>query len=131
MLRGGHGCFPFNAMCGEPAIRLALSKPRPRSELGGGCEFAGVDLLSPFGLHAGDLEAAVGADDGEAVGFDRDDLAQLAGDALGVLGRQRLGVENLKLLAVERGPRARRRIAAADEPVDLLPWLAPVDLGVA
>ena len=30
-------------------------------------------------------------------------------------------------LAVERGPGAGRRIAAADQPVDLLPRLAPVD----
>ena len=46
-------------------------------------------------LHARDLEAAVGADHGEAVGLDLDDLAHLAGDALGILRRQRLGVENL------------------------------------
>ena len=36
----------------------------------------------------------------------------------------------LSLLAVEHGPGAGRRIAAADQPVDLLPRLAPIDLGV-
>ena len=92
--------------------------------------FAGVDLLAVGGLHAGDLEAAVGADHGEAVGFYRGDLAGLAGDALRVLRRQRLGVENLELLAVERTPGAGRRVAAADQPVDLLPRLAPIDPGV-
>src|SRR2546421_174808 len=61
----------------------------------------------------------------------RDVLAELAGDALWALGGYRLGVEDLDRLAVERGPGPGRRIAAADQPVDLLPRLAPVDLGVA
>ncbi len=52
---------------------------------GGGLgPFAGFDLLAVGGLNAGDFEAAVGADDGETVGFNRDDFAQLAGDALRV-----------------------------------------------
>src|SRR4029079_14535252 len=87
----------------------------------------GFDLLAVGGLYAGDLEAPVGANHGEAVGLDRGDLADLSGDTLGVLRRQRLGVENLELLAVEGTPRAGRGIAAANEPVDLLPGLAPVD----
>ena len=94
-------------------------------------EFAGVDLLAAGGLNARDLEAAVGADDRKAVGLDRDDLADLAGDAFRVFGGQRLGVENLQRLAVERRPGAGRRIAAADQAIDLLPGLAPVDLRVA
>ena len=48
----------------------------------------------------------------------------------GILRRQRLGVEDLHGLAVERRPGAGRRIAAADQAIDLLPRLAPVDLGV-
>src|SRR5579871_3297056 len=96
-----------------------------------GCRpFAGFDLLAAVGLHAGDLEAPIGANHGEAVRLDRDDLAELAGDPLRVLGGQRLGIEYFELLAVERGPGAGRRIAAADQAIDLLPGLAPVDLGV-
>ena len=60
-------------------------EPRAGREVGGLRPFAGADLLAVGGLHARDLEAAVGADDGEAVGLDRDDLADLAGDALRVL----------------------------------------------
>ena len=48
----------------------------------------------------------------------------------GVFRWQRLGVEYPELLAAERGPGAGRRIAAADQAIDLLPGLAPVDLGV-
>ena len=70
----------------------------PTASLAAAAQFAGIDLLAAGGLHARDLEAAVGADDGEAVGLDRDDLADLAGDALGVFGRQRLGVEDLQFL---------------------------------
>src|SRR5262249_25487034 len=92
--------------------------------------FAGLDLLAVGRLHARDLEAAVGAHHGEAVGIDGDDLAELAADALGVLGGQRLGVEDLELLAPERGPGAGSRIASPDQAVDLLPRLAPIDLRV-
>src|SRR5689334_15398479 len=77
------------------------------------------------------MEAPVRAYDGEAFVIDRNDFTELAGDALRVLGRQRLRVENFHGLAVERGPCAGRRIAAADQAVDLLPRLAPVDFGVA
>src|SRR5206468_1459904 len=61
--------------------------------------------------------------------LDCDDLAILATDALGIARRQRLYVENLQLLAVERRPRTGRRIAAAHQRVDLAPRLAPVDPG--
>src|SRR5688500_172536 len=40
-----------------------------------------------------------------------------------------LRVEDLDLLAVQRGPRARRRIAAADHVVDEIDRIGPVDLG--
>ena len=49
---------------------------------------------------------------------------------LGSLRRQRLRLEDLQRLAVERRPGAGRRIAAADQTVDLPPGLAPVDAGV-
>jgi hypothetical protein len=110
-----------------PAGGQSSGEARFDGEVGGLRPFAGVDLLAVGGLHARDLEAPIGADDGEAVAFDRDDFANLAGDAFRILRRQRLGVEDLQLLAVERGPGAGRRIAAADQPVDLLPRLAPVD----
>src|SRR5262245_57880105 len=70
-------------------------------ELRGGGPFAGPNFRA-VGLHARDLEAAVGADHGDAVALDCDDLAHLAGDALRVLGRQWFGVEDFHGLAVER-----------------------------
>src|SRR4051812_30413033 len=97
---------------------------------GGLDPLAGFDLLAVGGLHAGDLEASVGANDGEPVGIHRNDLAQLAADALGVLRRNRLGVEYPELLAAERAPGAGRGITTANQAIDLLPGLAPVDLGV-
>ena len=67
------------------SVRQRQPNLAPGREVGALRPFAGVDLLAVVGLHARDLEAAVGADDREAVGFDRDDLAELAGDALRVL----------------------------------------------
>src|SRR3954469_7784425 len=107
-----------------------LCEPRLDGDAGRLRPFAGFDLFAVGGLHPGDLEAPVGTDHGEAIRFHRRDVTGLAGDALGVLRGQWLGVENLKLLAVERRPGAGCGVAAADEPVDLLPGLAPVDLGV-
>ena len=49
----------------------------------------------------------------------------------GSLAGNGLASKIFSCLAVERGPGAGRRIAAADQPVDLLPRLAPVDLGIA
>src|SRR3974377_2127274 len=98
----------------------------------GGLEpLAGIDLLAVGRLYARDFKTPVGARDGEAVGFHRDDLAELAGNALRILRRQRLGIEDLQRRTVEGGPGAGRGIAAADHAVALLPRLAPVDLGVA
>jgi len=45
--------------------------------------------------------------------------------------RQGLGVEDFQCLAAQRGPGAWRRIAAADQAIDLLPGFTPVDFGVA
>src|ERR1700693_2551977 len=105
----------------ESGLGLEIDRRRP---------LAGFDLLAVGGLHARDFEAPIGADHGKTVGFDHGDFADLAGDPLRILCRQRLGVEDFSLVAVERGPGAGRRIAAADEPVDLLPRLAPVDPGI-
>src|SRR5436305_14522872 len=87
--------------------------------------FAGADL-GPVGLHARDLEPAIGADHRDAIGIDRDDLAELARDPLWVLRGHGLGVENLDGLVAELRPGAGRGIAAADQPIDLLPRLAPI-----
>src|SRR5205823_6057564 len=92
--------------------------------------FARADLAG-VGLHARHFEASVGADHRDAVSIHSDDLAELAGDPLRALGWHRLCVENLDGLAIEGGPGGRRRVAAADQPVDLLPRFAPVDLGIA
>src|SRR5215475_7616126 len=88
---------------------------------------AGFDLLAVDGLDASNLEAPVRAHDFEAVGLHRYDLAELSADTLRVLGRQRFSVEDLELLAVQRRPRPGRGIAAADQAIDLLPRLTPVD----
>src|SRR5262245_18765760 len=131
MLRGGHERRSINwkrnqragsGKCGgsgEPCFRGDICGFRP---------FAGVDFFAVGGLDAGNLEAAIGADNGEPVRFDSGDFTELAANAFRVLRRDRLGVENPQLLAVERRPCAGCRIAAADEPVDLLPRFAPVDL---
>src|SRR4029077_8228519 len=96
----------------ESGLGLEIDRLRP---------LAGFDLLAVGGLHAGDFEATVGANYGEAVSVDGGDFADLAGNPLRVFRRQRLGVEDFQLLAVERGPGAGRRIAAANQAVDLLP----------
>src|SRR6516165_10445968 len=105
-------------------------EPGAGGEAGRFRPIAAFDLLAVGGLHPRHLESPVGADHGEPVGLDGDDLAHLAAAALGVLRRERLGVEYLQDLAVERGPRAGRRIAATDERIDLPPGLRPVDMGV-
>src|SRR5690348_8912485 len=103
----------------------ASGKSCLRLDIGSGSPFASSNLAG-IGLHAQELEAAVGTDHGDAVCFHRGNLADFTGDAFGVLGRQRLGLENLDGLAVERCPGARRRTAATDQAIDLLPGLAPV-----
>src|SRR5215813_3070224 len=66
---------------GEATTRSAQSGPD--GEFGAGNELAGRDLGTVGRLDAQHLDASVGADHGEAVGADFDDLAQLAADALG------------------------------------------------
>src|SRR5215468_1086951 len=100
-------------------------------EFGSGDEFGSVDLLASVGLNTRDLEAAVGANHRKSVGVDGNDLAKLPADALWVLGRQRLGVEDLESRAAQRSPGTGRGVAAADKAIDLLPRLAPIDLRVA
>ena len=90
----------------------------------------GVELFAVGGLNAGNLETAVGANDREAVSVYGDDLAHLAGDTFGVPRRQRRGIENFYRRAVEPRPGAGRRIAAADQAIDLLPRPAPIDVRI-
>ena len=134
MLGGGHERFPLQASGMKRRVNSGRARNRveahPDRELGRGDELAGVDLLAVGGLHARDLEAPVGADDREAVRFHDDDLAHFAGDALRILGGQRLGVENLHGLAVERRPGAGRGVAPADQRIDLAPGFRPVDARV-
>src|SRR5262245_8178639 len=111
-------------------LRLGSAEPRSRGELCARDEFTGSDLGAVRRFHAQDLDAAIGADDGEAVGAHLDDLPELARDSLGVAGRQRFDVEDLQGLAIERRPRTGRRVAAADQRIDLAPRLAPVDAGI-
>ncbi len=73
MLRGRHMCDdPIKRTSGRERAyaeqgRQTSRKPRFDGDVGGFGPFGGVDLLAVGGLHAGDLEAAVGADDREAV----------------------------------------------------------------
>src|SRR5436305_9939810 len=135
MLRGGHGGSVRRGENYELVIpgneRERVSREN-RAFLDAGAlgPFAGADLWA-VGLHARDLEAPVRAHHRDAVGIDRDDLAELAGDALRARGGKRLRVEDLHRLVAELAPRGRRGIAAADQPVDLLPGLAPVDVRIA
>src|SRR5579871_2119113 len=105
-------------------------EPHADGELGLGCELAGGGFGGVGRLDPHDLDAAVGADDREAVGGNLNDLSELAADALGIARWDRLGIENLQHLAVELRPGAGRGIAAADQIVDLPPGLAPIDAGV-
>src|SRR5262249_61457451 len=89
-------------------------EPRCGVELGGGDELPGGDLGAVVGLHAQNLDAAVGADDGEAVGRDLGDLAHLAADALGIARGPGLGLEHLQRRALERRPPTARRISAPE-----------------
>src|SRR5262249_15521745 len=114
-----------------PTLRIQDSSREPRTgRKVGGFRPVASSKLRPVGLDAQHFEASIGADDREAVGLDRDDLAHLAGDAFGIARRQRLGLEDLERLAAEIGPCAGSRIAAAYQAVDLLPWAAPVDMGI-
>src|SRR5262249_49884641 len=87
-------------------------------EFGSGDEFGSVDLLASVGLNTGDLEAAAATTPPKPVGVDGNAPASLPADALGVLGRQRLGVEDLESRAAQRSPGTGRRVAAADKAID-------------
>ena len=88
------------------------SKPRLDGEVDRLRPFAGFDFLAAVGLHARDLEAAVGADDGEAVVLDRDDLAQLAGDATAFTDRYAVDVSRA-IFFPRQGPGAPMLSAAS------------------
>src|SRR5258708_8560524 len=127
---GRRRCVGSHDPSGWGTTKKTSGKPGAGGEVDGGCRGAGFDLLAVGGLHPDELEAAVGADHGDAVGVDRGDLAHLAGDALRILRRQRLRIEDLQGLAVERGPGAGCRVAAANETVYLLPGPTPFDMRV-
>src|SRR5579871_4006947 len=82
-------------------------------ELRGSGKFSRPDLAAVGRFNAQHFDTTVGAHDSESVGLDGDDFAQLAADSLGIARRQRSRLEYLKLVAVEHGPGAGRRIAAA------------------
>src|SRR5262249_40217587 len=121
LLTRGHGalsddrvCCKFTACAPLPTLRIQDSSREPRTgRKVGGFRPVASSKLRPVGLDAQHFEASIGADDREAVGLDRDDLAHLAGDAFGIARRQRLGLEDLERLAAEIGPCAGSRIAAA------------------
>src|SRR5207244_811123 len=98
---------------------LESCEPSPDSEFGIGREFSGRDLLTVVRLHAQNLDASIGADDGESVRRNLDDLTHLSPDSFRISRRHRLCLEYLQCVSRKRRPRARRRIAAADEIVNL------------
>src|SRR5258706_11294010 len=115
---------------GIPAGKCRSAEAGAGGETCGLGEIACGDLAAVGGFDARDPDTAIGADDGETAGVYVDDFAELAADAFGILGGKRLRVEDLERFAVMRRPGAGRRIAAANEIVDLPPGLSPIDLGV-
>ena len=126
--REGRHCASLIEMAGSsPAMTIKWScETRTLFDVGGCGPFCRAHFR-PIGLHARELEAAIGADHGDAIAFDCNDLADLAGDALGIFRGQRRGFQNFQLRAVDRCPRSGRRTAASDQAVDLLPWLTEID----
>ena len=108
---------------------LESREPRFDREIGRFRPLAGFDFLAVGGLHARDLEAPVGANEVKPSASTAT-LAGLAGDPFGSFAGSGLA-SKIFSLAVERRPCAGRRIAAADQPVDLLPRLAPIDLALS
>src|SRR5256885_4684634 len=86
------------------------------------------DLLGVFGLHLAHLDLAALRGDAHRLGADVGDLADLAfhraESAHDVLAR----AEELHFFAADRGPRAGRRIAAADGVVDEVDVVVPAHL---
>src|SRR5262249_52926278 len=101
-----------------PHERIAGNRPGHKSgencsldEVGSGDEFGSVYLLASVGLNTLHLEAAVGENPRKSAGVDENAPAKLPADALGVLGRQRLGVEDLESRAAQRSPGTGRGVA--------------------
>src|SRR4029077_20472661 len=116
-------------------VSLALAANSPAAIFGPSAVFTRKTLMRPSAQTTVKPSAATSTISpilppiplGSRAGHGLASPALLAADSLGVARRQRLRLEDLQCRAVQRGPRARRRIAAADEIVDLLPGLAPID----
>src|SRR6185503_21279763 len=76
-----------------------------------------TELLGLLALHLGDLDLAALAGDAHRRVGDLGDLADLALHVAELAHQVLLRAEELDLLAVERGPRARRGIGGADQVV--------------
>src|ERR1700751_2604970 len=101
-------------------------KPRFDSDVGGFGPLTGINFLAVGGLNAGDLETSIGADDRDAAGVDGDNLTHLAADALRVFGRHRFRLKDPYDRAIKLRPGAGRRIADANQAIDVLPGPAPI-----
>src|SRR5580658_3776048 len=112
----------------KPLTKAALSPLRAENVADGDAGLARGDLLAVIEAAAQQLDGAAGRVDGDARRRRRDDLAgamalhrgEGAGDML-------LRVEEVEPAAAERRPGAGRRVAAADQIVDGLDMMAPVD----
>src|ERR1700739_1668045 len=81
-----------------------------------------------FRLEHFDLAAL--ARDPQTLGPQLDDLAHLASDGAEAAAQMRAGSEDLDLLPIQRGPGARRRVAAANQVVREIDVTGPVDPGL-
>src|SRR5438045_3945151 len=93
---------------------------RSHSESGGVQEFDSGLLLCVLGLQLQDLDLTAVRGDAEALGPDCADFADLALHRAERSRRVFARIENLQLRAAGRGPCAGRRVAAADEIVDVV-----------
>src|SRR5215467_13317491 len=94
-------------------------------------EFGRRHLLAVFVLGLEHLDATALRGDEEALRADFGDLADLALHGAEGAHQVLAAVEDLDLLAGERGPCARGGIAAADQVVDEIDVVRPVDLRFA
>ena len=110
---------------GPEPLQAAEQHPRGESRLG--AELARLQFLAVLIAQREDFDLAALRGDAEAVVAQSRSRCRwpldLGEGARGVFA----GVEQLQLLAVEQRPRARRRIAAADQVVDEIDVIVPVD----
>src|SRR5690606_29126086 len=97
------------------------------ADAGGSREFGGAHLLAVLVAQPQHLDLAALRRHPDRVLVDGGNLAHLADHVREAAEHDLAGIVDVELLARKRGPGARRRVAAADEVVDLFYGLRPVD----